>query len=94
MNPIVQDLRYALRNLTRSPGFTAVVALTLALGIGVSVAVFSLVNAVVLKPLAYPHADRLIAIWATNLQQSKEIDGLRRANDSQSIETISELTFH
>jgi predicted permease len=59
---VAQDLRYALRLLRRNPAFTLAVILSIALGVGAETAVFSVVNAVVLRPLAFPNPDRLVAI--------------------------------
>jgi putative ABC transport system permease protein len=59
---LIRNLRYALRTLGRTPGFTIAVVLTLALGIGANGAVFSAVNAVLLQPLAFPEADRLVRL--------------------------------
>jgi putative ABC transport system permease protein len=79
---VITDLRYALRVLRRRPWVTTTVLVTLALGIGVNTAIFSFVDAILLKPLPYPHADRIVGIWER-----------RPTGGSNAITTLNYLDF-
>ncbi|HEY0969812.1 MAG TPA: ABC transporter permease [Gemmatimonadales bacterium] len=74
---VVSDVRHALRALLARPGFTAAVVLTLALGIGATTAVFTLVNAVVLRPLPFPDADRILSLSTSHEGQDARVVGER-----------------
>ena len=61
----MRTLQHALRRLGRAPGFTAIAVTTVALGIGANIAIFSVVNGVLIKPLPYPQAESLVGVWHT-----------------------------
>lgn len=72
MHTLIKDVRYSIRSLIRQRGFTAVAVITLSLGIGANVAIFSLINALILKPPRIAESDRVVAVWRTPIARRNE----------------------
>jgi predicted permease len=90
LETFLKDLRFGLRSLGKSPGFTAVTLLTLALGIGANTAIFSIVNAVILRPLPYPQPEQLVKIWPDKPRVStSKADYLEIKRRTHSFEDIA-----
>jgi len=91
-----RDIRYGLRMLAKSPGFTAAAVLTLALGIGANIAIFSIVNAVLVRPLPYRDAGRLVMLWSTEPKkgwrgQASPLDFVTWRQESRSFESLAAI---
>lgn len=101
LEQIAQDLRYAFRGMAKSPGFAATAVLSLALGIGANTAIFTIVNAVLLKPLPFPEPERLVQIWESQptrgyprnvINQHNFLDWRERTRSFESMAAIGDTT--
>ncbi len=98
MDKVLQDIRYGLRVLRKQPGFTAVAIIALALGIGATTAIFSVVNGVLLRPLPYTDPDRLVMVWERNIPRNRATNVVSPANyldwtrQTQTLDPMAALT--
>src|ERR1041384_365927 len=97
---MIKDIRQGFRNLLKHSGFTAVVVITLALGIGATTGMFSVINTVLLRPLPYANSDRLLVIWGN--YRTLNIERLRAkaaeyedyAKQTKGFDTVAAFTNH
>jgi putative ABC transport system permease protein len=96
METLIKDIRYGLRGLWKRPGFTGVALITLALGIGANTAIFSLINAVLIRPLPFPEPDRLVWTWGNirnggNRASVSPLDYLDYRNQNRTFEQFAAM---
>lgn len=91
LQELLSDLRFGIRSMVRSPGFAVVALLTMALGIGANTAMFSIVNGVILRPLPYPEADRIVRLWESNLSRGWSTFSISPPNFADWVERNSSL---
>jgi putative ABC transport system permease protein len=101
VQPLLQDLRYAIRTLAKQPGFTLVALVTLALGIGANTAIFGIVNAVLLRPLPYHEPDRVVLLWShwtnwakTWVSEPELADYQQQAHSLEHVAAFSSTSFN
>src|SRR5262245_27500707 len=96
MRDVLRDTKYAIRTAAKQPGFTAVIVLTLAIGIGANTAIFSVLHAVVLKPLPYPAPEQLVMLWEKDRDGSRSNIGYPTFHDwraqSRSFEAMAAMS--
>ena len=94
METILQDLKYALRQVRRQPSFSILAVLTLALGTGISTALFSVIDAALLRPLPYPHPEELVTIEVEETNQGKPSRYDPSMADIRAWRTLTTIVSH
>ena len=97
MHFLLQDLRYGFRMMAKAPGITAIAILTMALGIGINTAVFSMIHVLLLQPLPYPEPERIVQLWENNLPKGWDQASVAPANFADwkaQSESFAELAIY